>query len=162
MRELDPSQSKLLGALTITAIKHLGESTLVVDEDDAVLPDWRMARLGDLTLLEKPADSRSPKRIDCYSIAEQGRDVAPFKLDPARLVYSLRWLHMAEPPDFELVLAQDDPELWERWVSAASLILLAALRRRAPEAIDWAGMPDVIPVLDAFEAHMEGKAALRH
>jgi hypothetical protein len=31
-------------------------------------------------------------------------------------------------------------------------VFLAALRRWAPEAIDWAGMPDVIPVLDAFEA----------
>jgi hypothetical protein len=26
-------------------------------------------------------------------------------------VYSLRWLHKAEPPDFELVLAQQDAEL---------------------------------------------------
>jgi len=38
------------------------------------------------------------------------------------------------------VLAQDDPELWERWVNAASLTLLAALRREARHAIDWAGM----------------------
>jgi hypothetical protein len=43
-------------------------------------------------------------------------------------VYSLRWLHRAEPPDFELVLLQDDPELWERWANAASLTLLAELR----------------------------------
>jgi hypothetical protein len=129
MPALDPSQSRLLGALTITALEHLGESTLVVDEDNALSPDWRMARLGDVALLEKPADSRSPKRIDCYQVRERSADGAAFKLDPARLVYSLRWLHKAEPPDFELVLAQDDPELWERWVNAASLTLLASLRR---------------------------------
>ena len=44
---------------------------------------------------------------------------------------TLRWKHNTHPPDFELVLAQDDPELWERWGSAANLTLLAALRRRA-------------------------------
>jgi hypothetical protein len=77
-------------------------------------------------------------------------------------VYSLRWLHRAEPPDFELVLAQDDPELWERWVNAASLTLLAALRRRAPDSIDWAGMSDVIPILDEFEAARDSRAAHRH
>jgi hypothetical protein len=36
------------------------------------------------------------------------------------------------------------------------------LRRRAPEAIDWAGMQDVVPLLDAFEAAMESKVARRH
>jgi hypothetical protein len=51
---------------------------------------------------------------------------------------------------------------WQRWLNAASLTLLAALRHRAPEAIDWAGMPDVIPVLDAFEASMESKVSRRH
>jgi hypothetical protein len=60
------------------------------------------------------------------------------------------------------VLLQDDPQLWVRWVNGANLLLLAELRRRAPHAIDWAGMPDVVPVLDAFEAHMAGKTARRH
>jgi len=40
--------------------------------------------------------------------------------------------------------------------------LLAALRRRAPEAIDWAAMGDVVPLLDAFEAVMQSKTARRH
>jgi hypothetical protein len=43
----------------------------------------------------------------------------------------------------------------------ANLLLLAELRRRAPEAIDWTAMGDVLPVPDAFEAHMEGKTARR-
>jgi len=29
-------------------------------------------------------------------------------------------------------------------------------------AIDWSGMQDVVPLLDAFEAHMDGKTARRH
>jgi hypothetical protein len=121
-----------------------------VDEDDALSPDWRIVRLGDATLLEKPADDRSPKRIDCYQVTEHSADGSTFKVDPARLIYSLRWLYNAEPPDFELVLVQDGD-----WVSASSLVLLAALRRRAPHAIDWKMMGDIVPVLDAFEAHVE-------
>jgi hypothetical protein len=60
---------------------------------------------------------------------------AAFKLDPARLVYSLR-NHNAHPPDFELVLLRDDAGLYESWVDAVNLMLLAELRRRAPDAID--------------------------
>jgi hypothetical protein len=41
-------------------------------------------------------------------------------------------------------------------------MLLAELRRRAPHAIDWTAMGDVVPLLDAFEAHMESKTARRH
>jgi hypothetical protein len=48
-----------------------------------------------------------------------------------------------------MVLIQDEPP---GWVNTANLVLLGELRRRAPEAIDWTGMPDVVPVLDAFEA----------
>jgi hypothetical protein len=79
-------------------------------------------------------------------------------------MYSLRWLwlHKAEPPDFQLVLMQQDPEMWKCWVSAASLTLLAALRRRAPQVIDWTAMRDVVPLLDAFEGHMDSKNSLRH
>jgi hypothetical protein len=77
----------------------------------------------------------------------------------ARLVYSLCWLHKAEPPDFHLSLVQDRPE---QWVNIANLTLLSALRRRAPHAIDWTGMGDIVPVLDAFEAHTDSKTARRH
>ncbi len=66
--------------------------------------------------------------------------------------YSLRWQHKGEPPDFELVLIQAEPQLW---VNTANLTLLAELRRRAPQAIDWTGMQDVVPLLDAFEATLD-------
>jgi hypothetical protein len=50
----------------LTALKHLDESTLAVDEENSLCPDSRMARIGDAVLFEKPTDSRSSKRIDCY------------------------------------------------------------------------------------------------
>jgi hypothetical protein len=39
---------------------------------------------------------------------------------------------------------------------------LAELRSRAPHAIDWATMSDIVPVLDAFEAAMDSRIARRH
>jgi hypothetical protein len=79
----------------------------------------------------------------------------------ARLIYSLRWKHNAEPPDFELVLIQDKPQ---QWVNTAILVLLGALVRRATEAIDWAALTaaGVVAQLDAFEAAQDGRAARRH
>jgi hypothetical protein len=47
------------------------------------------------------------------------------------------------------VLIQDGPT---HWITTANLTLLSVLRQLTPDAIDWAGMRDVIPVLDAFEA----------
>jgi hypothetical protein len=156
----DPAEC-LLGALTITAIKHLGDSAVVVAEDHTLCPEWRMARIGDVVLLEKPADDRLPKRIDCYEVTEHSASGAAFKLDPAQLLFSLRWKHNAEPPDYEMVLVQDGPV---GWVNTANLMLLGELRRRAPHAIDWAGLTDagVVQMLDAFEAAQESRSARRH
>jgi hypothetical protein len=96
--------------------------------------------------------ARLPKRIDCYEVAEHSVSGAAIKLDPARLVYSLRWKHNAHPPDFELMLIQEEPA---GWVNTANLTLFGELRRRAR-------MPDVLPVLDAFEEAMVSKTARRH
>jgi hypothetical protein len=54
---------------------------------------------------------RRPSRSAGCDHRPHSADGAALKLDPARLVYSLRWLHRAEAPDFELVLLRD-PELW--------------------------------------------------
>jgi hypothetical protein len=67
------------------------------------------------------------------SDAQLAADGAAIKLDPSRLVYSLQWKHNAHPPDLHLSLLQELPE---QWINAASLTLLSALRRRAPQAID--------------------------
>jgi hypothetical protein len=50
----------------------------------------------------------------------------------------------------------------EQWINAANLTLLAALRRSAPQAIDWTEMQDIVPTLDAFEEAMASKTARRH
>jgi hypothetical protein len=131
MPSLDPSQSRLLSALTVTALKHLGESTLVVDEDNSLCPDWRMACVGDVALLDKPADIRSPRRIDCYAIDVSdfdGGNGKTFKLDPQRVLFSLQYKHNAVPPDFELVtLGKPD-----RWFGGVASLLLEELTRHDP------------------------------
>jgi hypothetical protein len=50
----------------------------------------------------------------------------------------------------------------QRWFDTVSLTLLAELRRRAPEAIDWTGMPDVVAVFDAFDAARASQTARHH
>jgi hypothetical protein len=152
----DPSEC-LLGALTLTVVKHLGDSAVVVDDDDSLCPEWRMARIGDVVLPEKPADDKLPRRIDCYEVVEHSASGAAFRLDPALLMYSLQWKHNAHPPDFELVLIQAEPA---GWVNSANLTLLGELRRRAPHAIDWTGLTaaGVVAQLDAFESAQEATA----
>jgi len=163
MPELDPSQSKLLGALTVAACTHLGDDTGVIDADGQ-LRTWRVVRVGDdVALVEMPADENGPRCINCYAVEIEPLDAVDgikFKIDPQRLVYSLQWKHNAHPPDLHLALVQES--LPEQWINAAALTLLSALRRGAPQAIDWSAMGDVMPVLDAFEAHLEAKTARRH
>lgn len=66
-------------------LKHLGENTLVVDQDNALCPDWKMARLEEIVLLGKTGGQHSP------NIVEHSASGAAFSLDLSRLVYSLRW-----------------------------------------------------------------------
>jgi hypothetical protein len=109
-----------------------------------------------------PADDRGPRCINCYSVDVERFDAIDgyeFKLDLSRLVYSLQWTHKARPPDLHLSLVQDLPE---QWINAANLVLLSALRRRAPQAINWSEMQNIVPLLDAFEESMAGKTACRH
>jgi hypothetical protein len=111
---------------------------------------------------DHPADARGPRSINCYAVEIEQFDAidgCKFKLDPSRLVYSLQWQHNAHPPDFHLALVQELPE---QWINAANLVLLGALRRGAPQAINWSEMQDVVPLLDAFEAAMDSKTARRH
>jgi hypothetical protein len=94
---------------------------------------------------ERRAKTITPGSINCYLVEVQelgaaaGGEGKKFKLDPARLVYSLHWQHKAEPPDFDLVLVQDGPA---GWVNIANLTLLGELRRRAPEAVGWGVRPN--------------------
>jgi hypothetical protein len=124
--------TKLLAALALGAMKHLGDASALVDED--IRMGWRMARVGDLALLEKPSDRQSPRRIDCYRVVEEENfgDGKRAKLDPARVLFSLRYQHNATPPDFELLLF-DEPRLW---LGAVTATLLGELSRRQPHLFD--------------------------
>ena len=63
-----------------------------------------MARVGDVVLLDHPVDAGAPRSINCYLVEVQdaaapGGASRKFKIDPQRLLYSLRWKHNAHPPD---------------------------------------------------------------
>jgi hypothetical protein len=64
----------------------------------------------------------------------------------------------ARPPELHLQLVRDP----QRWFDAVSLTLLAELRRRAPDAINWAEMSNIVPLIDAFEAAHDGRPVRRH
>jgi len=49
-----------------------------------------------------------------------------------------------------------------RWFDTVSLTLLGELRRRAPHAIDWAAMGNIVPLIEAFEAVKDGRPVRRH
>jgi len=122
--------TKLLAALALGAMKHLGSASALVDED--IRMGWRMARVGDLALLEKPADRQLPRRIDCYRVDVEIDDGTKFKLDPRCVVFSLRYQHNAIPPDFQLLLFGDTRE----WLNAVTATLLGALNRCVPQLFD--------------------------
>src|SRR5215831_4057806 len=119
----NPENTNLLAALALGTVKHLGGASALVD--DSVHMGWRMARVGDFALLEKPADRSSPKRIDCYHVVEEEDfgDGKREKLDPARVLFSLRYVHNATPPDFELLLFDAPRE----WLGAVTATLLGEL-----------------------------------
>jgi hypothetical protein len=129
-------QSRLLGLLTITAAQRLRAETFLIEEDGGVR-QVRMARVGDLVLLDHPANATGPRSINCYLVktldftaaaASGGADTKRFKIDPDRLLYSLRWRRDAAPADLRLRLAKD-PDLW---LECIVNLLLEALARHDP------------------------------
>jgi hypothetical protein len=75
-------------------------------------PAEALARVGDVVLLDHPADATGPRSINAYLVkvedaAALGADVKKFKIEPQRLLYSLQWLHNGTPPDFQLQLVRD-------------------------------------------------------
>jgi hypothetical protein len=134
MTELDLSQSKLVGALTIAVVQRLGDDTMMVEEDNGVC-EMRMARVDDIVLLDRPADQTGPRRINVYRVDVQdfaAVNSKKFKTEPQRLLYSLQWQHNGTPPGLHLQLVRD-PRLWFESVGAA---LLGALTRHDPQLCD--------------------------
>jgi hypothetical protein len=88
MPELDLSQGRLLGALTLAMVKHLGDDTGVIDADGQ-LRTWRVVLVGaDIALVDLPADEGGPRCINYYSVAEKRFDAIDgkkFKIAPEEL-----------------------------------------------------------------------------
>jgi hypothetical protein len=87
-------------------------------------PSPTMARVGDVVLLDHPADITGPRSISAYLVEVQDFTAAAlvgegrkFKLDPQRLLDSLQWKHNAAPPDLHLQVVRD-PALWLDFVGA--------------------------------------------
>lgn len=89
MTELDHSQSKLLGALTIAAAQRLGGDTMLLKEANG-MRELTMARVD----VNHPADATGPRSINVYHVDLQDfADISgvKLKLDPQCLLYSLQW-----------------------------------------------------------------------
>jgi hypothetical protein len=60
-----------------------------------------------------PGTSRVARRAASTFIASKSKTSQfaeggkRFKIEPTRLIYALRWLHKAHPPDLDLTLARD-------------------------------------------------------
>jgi hypothetical protein len=132
---LHEHQTGLLSMLTIKAAQRLRAETFLIEEDGGVR-QVRMARLGDVVLLDYPADATRPRSINCYLVktldftaaASGGADAKRFKVGPDRLLYSLRWKHNETPVDLHLLLAKK-PDLWFEPVAN---LLLEALAKHDP------------------------------
>jgi hypothetical protein len=129
-RSLTPGKRSPPGPHQLECWPRSGAAT-VVDEDDNLRMGW-MAHIDDVVLLEKPADDRSPKRIDCYLIAEFAGGEKFFKLDPQHKLFSLQYERRGLPPDFLLVLKRD-PRLW---FGTVAISLFGELHRRKPHLFD--------------------------
>jgi hypothetical protein len=118
-------QSRLLGVLTITAAQRFGVETFLIEEGDAVRR-MRLACIGDVVLLDYPADATRPRAVDCYLV--KMLDAKRLKVGPDRLLYSLRCKHNATPSDLHLQLVKE-PDLWFEPVAN---LLLEALAQHDP------------------------------
>src|SRR5262245_51971960 len=116
--DLPLEQGRLIAALSIGAVEHLGGDALLMDADNRP-HKWRMARIDDIVVVDQPADDTGPRCINCYFVEGE----KTFRLDRARLLFSLRRQHKARPPDFLLVSARD-PQIWLDFVV---VVLLAEL-----------------------------------
>ena len=123
-RPLLQHQSRLLGILTIKAAQRFSIETFLIEEDGGVR-QVRMTRVGDVVLLDHPADATGPRSINCYLVKILDFTAAASgKIDPQRLLYSLQWRHNATPANLHLRLAKD-PDLWFEPVANLLLEVLA-------------------------------------
>jgi hypothetical protein len=133
-RPLLQHQSRLLGILTIKAAQRFGIETFFIEEGG--VRQMRMACVGDVVLLDHPADATGPRSINCYLVkildftaaVSGSADAKRLKVGPDRLLYSLRWKHNATPANLHLQLVKE-PDLWFEPVAN---LLLEALAQHDP------------------------------
>jgi hypothetical protein len=80
-------QSRLLGVLTMKAAQRFGVTFLI--EAGGSVRRMRLACVGDVVLLDYPADATRPRAVDCYLV--KMLDAKRLKVGPDRLLYSLQW-----------------------------------------------------------------------
>ena len=131
----------ILGILTITAAERLRFETFLIKKGGG-FHEMRLARVGDIVLLDHPADATGPRSINVYLVktlhftaaAAGGADVMRFKIDPQRLLYSLRWKHNGTTVPFRLSVsssARSKSLLPHRVFDEGFRSVWSAARRRA-------------------------------
>jgi hypothetical protein len=136
---LDADRSRFLAAVTLAAAEKFGADAPCVGADGE-LRKWRMARVGDLLLIDQPADECPPRAINVYFV--EAEDINPgsgtvgdgkrFEFGPDKLLYGLRWLHNGKPPDLDLALAPPFVRAPEVWFPYVTTMLLGALQEVDP------------------------------
>jgi hypothetical protein len=66
-RPLLQHQRRLLGVPTIKAAQRFGAETFLIEEAGGVR-QMRIARIGDVVLIDHPADASGPHSINCYFV----------------------------------------------------------------------------------------------
>jgi hypothetical protein len=130
-------QGQFLASLALTALRHLGTDTLLLDDKDN---DWRagfrMVRFGSYALIQRPTDEKRLQCIDCYLIetmepGPNGHGVK-YQLDPARALFSLDQFEGTQPdlPSNFHLHARRNPQ---SWLDAVTGTLLSELEQRVPQ-----------------------------
>jgi len=112
--ELHTSQARLLGVLALAAVERLGGDGVLFAAADDRLRECKVVRVGDIAVVDQPADDSGPRTVSVYLIGEGAKF----------LLYSLQW-HSAAP---DLHLARDPRD----WFGVVSMTLLDALAKSDP------------------------------
>jgi len=107
--ELDNSQGALLAVLACAAVERLGGEVIMVAADDRVR-ELKVVRVGDVAVVEQPADDTGPRTVSVYLLGERRK-----------------FLLYAVTPPADLTLARD-PD----WFNLVTATLTGALAKRDP------------------------------
>ena len=83
MKGLAPARgSPKQGARRAAAVQRLGGDTLCVDEGNH-FHKWKMARVGDIVLIDHAADDTGPRSINCYFVEVEDAAALGMKSEPS-------------------------------------------------------------------------------